>query len=425
MFDKRKRLIFHLDVNSAFLSWEAAYRLHHLGGQLDLREVPSAVAGDQAMRRGIILAKSIPAKRFGIQTGMSIVEALQRCPKLYLVPPNYSLYQSCSSAVMHIMREYTPWVEQYSIDEAFMDMTELGELYPDPVETAGELRRRISDELGFTVNVGISCNKVLAKMAGELKKPNLVHTLFPEEIPEKLWPLPVSELFFVGRATTKKLYNMGIRTIGELARTDPGILEAQLKHQGGVVWAFANGLDCSAVEAEAPPQKGYGNSTTIPFDVEDAETAKKVLLALAETVARRLREDRVRAEVVSVSLKGSDLHSACHQVILDNPTNITRELHCCACRLFDELWDRQTPIRQLGIHTSRLSRGEEMRQLHLFDSTDYGKLERADAAVDRIRRRFGIDAVKRAVFLSGPIDHLEGGVSREKRTVDYTGMRID
>lgn len=428
--EKRKEhmftmLVFHVDVNSAFLSWEAAYRLHHLGGRLDLREIPSAVSGDMAARHGIILAKSIPAKRYGIQTGMPVVEARQRCPDLYMVPPNYGLYEKCSRAFLKILREYTPEVEQYSIDEAFLDMTATINLFGnDPVQVAEELKDRIKNELGFTVNVGIASNKLLAKMAGELKKPDLVHTMFPEEIPGKLWPLPVEELFFVGRATTRKLHNLGITTIGELAHTEPALLKSMLKKHGEVIWNFANGRDCSVVEFEPPPQKGYGNSTTISFDVTDASTAKLVLLALAETVGTRLREHQVQAQVLSVGIKSYDFHCVSHQTVLYQPTDITGELHQYASRLFDEIWDGR-PIRHLGLHTGRICDETDMRQMNMFEASDFCRLRKLDRTVDRIRKTYGIDAVKRAVFVGSPIDHLSGGVSREKRNVDYRDTIVD
>lgn len=421
---KRDRVIFHIDVNSAYLSWEAAYRLHHLGGTQDLRLIPSAVSGDVAARHGIILAKSIPAKRYGIYTGMTVAEARGKCPFLVMVPPNYSLYQRCSEAFLKILREYTPEVEQYSIDEAFMDMTGSIKLFGEPEAVADEIRKRIREELGFTVNVGVSCNKMLAKMAGDLKKPDRVHTLFPEEIQKKMWPLPVSELFFVGAATTRKLWSLGIRTIGELAGSDPDFLKAVFRKHGEVIWAFANGLDFSVVEAVPPPQKGYGNSTTIPFDIKDASTAKMVLLALAETVAARLRENHVRAELLSVGIKSYDFSYASHQRVLPVPTDITCEIHRYACGLFEELWDQKTAIRHLGIHTGRLREGEAVRQMNLFDHTDYGKLEKLDGAVDTIRRKYGIDAVKRAAFARSPIDHMSGGISREKREVNYEELEI-
>lgn len=418
------KTVFHIDVNSAFLSWEAAYRIHHLGAGLDIRRIPSAIGGDEALRHGIILAKSIPAKKYGIQTGMTIREALGRCPGLYLAPPNYFLYQTCSRAFMELLREYTPQVEAYSIDEAFLDMTETAALFGGPLRAAEEIRSRISGELGFTVNVGISSDKILAKMAGDLKKPDQVHTLYPEEISQKMWPLPVSSLFFVGRATERKLKLLGIHTIGELAQADPALLKAHLKKQGETVWAFANGWGGGEVEAVPPAQKGYGNSTTVCFDVRDTETARSVLLALSETVGMRLRKQRVKVKNISVGIKSFDFQYASHQMMLANATNLTQELYRYASLLFDRLWDGKTPIRHLGIHTSQVEAETEGRQLELFDGTDYEKLGKMDRAVDGIRAKYGIDAVQRAVFLSSPIDHMEGGISREKRRVDYRKLGL-
>lgn len=420
-----ERVIFHIDVNSAFLSWEAVYRLHHLGGKVDLREQVSAVGGDMAMRHGIILAKSIPAKRYKIQTGETILEAQRKCPNLILVPPNYGLYERCSAAFVQILRQYSPVVEQYSIDECFMDMTGTEMLWGEPEASANRIRKQIKEELGFTVNVGISENKLLAKMASDFKKPDRVHTLWHNEIEQKMWPLPVSDLFFCGRATTKKLLNMGIRTIGDLAHADPDILRSHLKKQGEIIWLFANGQDVSVVQKEATGNKGYGNSTTIPFDVSDVSTAKLVLLALAETVGTRLRAAGVRAEVIAVGIKTYDLQYASHQMTLNNATNITIEIHRCACQLFEQLWDYKTPIRHLGIHTSRIKDHQDMRQLDMFDTTDYEKLEKVDATVDKIRRRYGNDSMMRAAFAGSPIDHMSGGISREKRTVDYKKVKVD
>ena len=418
------KVIFHIDVNSAFLSWEAVYRIYCLGGKTDLREQVAAVGGDMAMRHGSILAKSIPAKRFGIKTGETILEAKQKCPELILVPPNYGLYEQCSHAFMDILREYSPCVEQYSIDEAFMDMTGTELLFDEPVVSANRIRERIRDELGFTVNIGISENKLLAKMASDIKKPDRIHTLWRSELAEKLWPLPVSDLFFVGRATAAKLFKMGIKTIGQLAQTDVTFLKRCLKKHGEVIWAFANGYDTSVVRSEPEANKGYGNSTTIEFDVTDAGTAKLVLLALAETVGTRLREAGAGAEVVAVGIKTYDLRYASHQMVLPNATNITNEIHRYACRLFDDLWDG-SPIRHLGIHTSRIRDHVNMRQIDMFDQTDYEKLEQMDQAVDAIRRRYGNDAVMRAAFVGGRIDHMSGGISREKRTVDYKKLHVE
>lgn len=417
------KIIFHIDVNSAFLSWEATYRIHHLGGKLDLRDIPSAVGGDVTKRHGIILAKSIPAKKYKIQTGEPVTDALRKCPDLVLVPPNYNLYQKSSTAFVNILKQYSPSVEQYSIDECFVDMSGTESLFGEPEDVANIIRERIYSELGFTVNIGISDVKVLAKMASDFKKPNLCHTLWKNEIRDKMWPLPVSELFFVGGATTHKLNNLGIKTIGELAQTDLSIIKSHLGKHGEVIWAFSNGIDFSSVEPVPPPNKGYGNSTTVAFDVTDANTAKLVLLSLAETVSARLRDDDVKIKVVSVGIRDYNLRYYSHQTKLKTATNITKEIYESACLVFDEMWDK-IPIRHLGIHTNQVVT-EKTRQLNLFDEIDYEKLERLDRAVDNIRKRFGTDSIIRASFIdSNKIDHMSGGISREKRTVDYSRQNI-
>lgn len=415
------RVIFHVDVNSAFLSWEAVYRLHHLGGTLDLRTIPSAVGGDQEKRHGIILAKSIPAKKYKIQTGEPVADAKEKCPELVLVPPNYELYQRSSRALLRILADYTDKIEQYSIDEAFMDMTGCSE---QPEQTAGELKERVYRELGFTVNVGVSSNKLLAKMASDFQKPNLVHTLWPGEIQMKMWGLPVRELFSVGHASEKKLAALGVHTIGQLAETPDSVLYGCLKSHGLQIKRFANGLDDSSVAPAPPPNKGYGNSLTTPRDVTDRETARLFLLSLAETLSARLRADGAMIRTVEISLRDCHLKFSHRQRALETPTDLTVEIHEAACRCFEELWDG-TPLRHLGIHTSGVTRTME-RQLGLFDRLDYEKYRCAEAAVDRLRKRYGQDIIKRAVFVEAPgekrvlADHMGGGISREKRRVDYT-----
>jgi len=412
-----ENLIFHIDVNSAFLSWEAVYRLRIRGEKTDLRSIPSAVAGDVKKRHGIILARSAPAKEYGVRTGDTINDALKLCPNLVLVDPHYDLYESCSQAFMEILREFSPCVEQYSVDEAFCDMTGAVEPYGSPVAAATLMKDKIHNELGFTVNVGISTNKLLAKMASDFKKPNLVHTLFPHEI-EKMWKLPVGDLFFVGPAMKRKLHALGIHTIGELAATDLDVLKSHFKKHGELIYAFANGIDVSTVSDGAPPNKCYGNSTTTPYDVDDGSTAKMVLLSLAEKVCTRLREDSVMISVVAVSIVDIYFRHSSHQLQLISPTNITNEIYKAACRLFDELWDG-FPIRQLGIHTSRIVRGETGKQINLFDMNRYEKLAKLDKTVDMIRERYGEDSIKRAVFLDGPVYHMSGGISPEKRKAKY------
>lgn len=395
-----RKTIFHIDVNSAFLSWEAASRKERGVEGPDLREIASAIGGDKSKRHGIILAKSSLAKKYGVKTGESIVEAIKKCPELVIVPPNHQLYERCSDAFMNILKDYTPDIEKFSIDEAFMDMTGTERLFGEPVVAAETIMNRIKNELGFTVNVGISDNKYLAKMASDFEKPNKFHTLYTDEIKSKMWPLPVGDLLYVGKATTSVLYKLGIYTIGELATTDINILKANLKKQGEAIWRFANGLDMSMVETEPEANKGYGNSTTIPFDVSDESTAKMVLLSLVEKVGRRIREDGVVAESVSVTIKDFMLQKCSHQMLLDNKTNITSEIHEAACKLFDELWDG-TPIRLLGVQVGKVSKDAVSRQISLFDDTDYEKLEAVDKAVDKIRNKYGSSAIKRAVFMKG------------------------
>ncbi|MBQ7796678.1 MAG: DNA polymerase IV [Lachnospiraceae bacterium] len=422
--DRLERVIFHIDVNSAFLSWEAVYRLYHLGGKLDLRTIPSAVGGNQEKRHGIILAKSIPAKQFHVRTGESIVEAKQKCPELVIVPPNYELYNRSSKAFIDLCREFSNKVEQYSIDEAYVDMTGC---MGDPVELAKELNRRCKKELGVAVNVGVSNCKLLAKMGSSSGKKDSVHTLWPEEIEEKLWPLPVEELFFIGNATKRKLNGFGVRTIGELAKLDDRFLYANMKSHGLLIKQYANGLDNSEVITESPANKGYGNSLTTPRDVCDSVVAKQYLLSLAETVSARLRAEGAKIRVVSVSIRDYDLKFCGHQRTLMTPTDLTVEIYAEACRCFDELWNG-TPIRHLGIHTSQVTM-EETRQISFFDRVDYEKQKKVETAVDILRKRFGQDIVKRACFVSTKektceIDHMSGGISRDKRTVDYSKEEI-
>lgn len=396
------RVIFHIDVNNAFLSWEAVYRLEQGIPGPDLRTIAAAVGGDVEKRHGIILAKSMEAKKYKVQTGEPITDALKKCPNLMIIPPAREIYPKYSKAFMEILDKYSDKVEQVSIDEAFMDMTGMEKLFGSPLEIADKIKTEIYDNLGFTVNVGISSCKILAKMASDFQKPNKIHTLFPEEITKKMWPLPVGDLFSVGKASAKKLNSMGIMTIGELANTDPEVLKSHFKKHGETIWNFANGRDYSEVEPIPPENKGYGNSTTLPHDVTDSAEAKKILMALSEKVGRRLREDDARIVVVSVGIRFYDLSNISHQSVLESSTNITTEIYVAACRLFDEMWDG-TPIRLLSVQTSRVSHGENNRQMSLFDNTDYEKLEKLDKAIDSIRKKYGSDAVCRASFMQATL----------------------
>ena len=388
-----RRLIFHVDVNSAFLSWEAARRVK--AGEDDLRLIPSAVGGDREKRTGVILAKSIPAKRYGIQTGEPVASALRKCPSLVLARPDFRLYERCSRAFMDICRAYAPVVEKYSIDECFLDMSGTERVYPDPIATAHEIKNRIRDELGFTVNIGIGSNKLLAKMASDFEKPDRVHTLFGEEVEQKMWGLPVRELFTVGRATAERLERANIKTIGALAHADPKWVREYLgEKMGQHLYEYANGVDDSPVLAEPERAKGYSNSITLEEDVVNETQAHKILLALADSVASRMRADGARAYCVAVTIRGNDFRDKSHQRRLDTATDITDEVYTVAKRLFSELWDRRTPLRLMGLALTSITReGEE--QMSLFPDEKKERARKIDRAVDSIRGKFGPDTIIR------------------------------
>ena len=414
----QKRVIFHVDANSAFLSWSAAYRIKVLGEEKDLREVPSVVAGDKESRHSIILAKSTPAKKYGIHTGEPLFQALEKCPDLEIIQPDYELYVQASRSFVKMLKQFSPAVEQYSIDEAWVDMTGTERLWGSPRLAAELMRRRIYEELGFTVNVGISSNKLLAKMAGDFEKPNKVHTLFPEEMEAKFYPLPVRDLFLVGAATERKLRLLGIYTIGDLAKADVNLVKKRLGKHGETIWHFANGRNADAVTPEPAENKGYGNSTTTARDVVTAEEAHQVLLSLCETVAMRLRRDGKCGSSVSIHLRTNEFRHFSHQKILHGATNITTELFEASCTLFDEAWDKVTPLRQLGVQVTRLS-GEPYQQYDLFSGMSPQQFEkklRLDETVDALRDKFGEDILRRGKFADKPGQHMGGGLHRQRRT---------
>ncbi len=413
-----ERIIFHVDANSAFLSWTAAYKVRVLGETEDLREVPSVVAGDKESRHSIILAKSTPAKKYGIQTGEPLFQALEKCPDLRIVQPDYALYVEASRHFVEQLRQFSPAVEQYSIDEAWVDMTGTERLWGTPRLAAEKMRQQIWEELGFTVNIGISTNKLLAKMAGDFEKPNKVHTLFPEEMAAKMWPLPVRELFLVGAATERKLKRLGIYTIGDLAKTDVQLLKKRFGKGGETIWHFANGRNADMVTPEPAENKGYGNSVTTAQDVVTADGAHQVLLSLCETVAARMRKDGKCGSCVTVHLRTNEFRHFSHQSRLKGATNITGELYREACRVFDEAWDRVTPLRQLGVQMTMLT-GEPYQQFDLFSGLtpqQYERRLRLDETVDALRDKYGEEIICRAKFAQNPENHMAGGLDKARRS---------
>lgn len=410
------RTIMHIDVNSAFLSWQAVYNLQK-GDTLDLREIPSVVGGSQADRRGIVLAKSIPAKKFGITTGEVLWQARQKCPGLVVVPPDYNLYMKCSNMLYETLKEYSPGLQRFSIDELFLDYTGMEPHFGDSVSAAHMIKERVKKELGFTVNIGIGANKLTAKVAGDFKKPDMVHTLFPDEIERKMWPLPVGDLFMVGRQTRKKLSEMNITTIGDLARADRRFLRDRLKSFGNLIWCYANGIDESPVHPGYYLQmKGIGNSTTIKFDVTERQIAHKVLLSLTESVSLRLRAARACCRVVSVGIRTGELNFYSHQRKLMAHTNITMDIFETVRELFNECWGGEK-IRHLGVRVTDLC-SDEFMQASIFDEQYKYKKQALDNAMDIIRGRYGNNSVMRAIFADGEFAPMSGGSGVE----DYPVM---
>lgn len=393
-------ILYHIDVNSAFLSWSADYLLQNHITNLDIRTIPAVIGGDEKMRHGIVLAKSTAAKKYGIVTGEPLIRAREKCPDLKIFPPNHDIYVQRSQAFLNLLKEVAPKVEQYSIDEAFCDMTGTKSLYGDLVSFADTLRERICRELGFTVNIGVSTNKLLAKMASDFEKPNKTHTLFPEEVPAKMWPLPVGDLFFVGRSTEKKLHTLGIHTIGDLAASDPALLSSHFHKHGETIWNYANGRDLEFSGSHDAANKGYSSEITLHKDVTNAKTAKIILLSLAETVGARIRADKAYVSVVGVMLTTCDFEKYSHQKRLENATDVTEEIYQTACELFSHMWKGE-PIRLIGLSTSKAT-GEQVYQYDLFHQDKHERLSKLNTALDSIRDKYGSDAIKRACFLEEP-----------------------
>lgn len=431
-------VIFHIDVNSAYLSWSALKRLEE-GDAVDLRLIPSIIGGDMQKRHGVVLAKSIPAKKYGIQTGEPVVNAFRKCPSLVSEKPDQNLYHKRSRELMSFLSSICPEIEQLSVDECFMDFTPIQKQFSSPENAAREIKDRIRDSFGYTVNIGISDKKVLAKMASDFQKPDLVHTLYSHEIKEKMWPLPVSSLYMCGKSSVQALLNLEIRTIGDLANTDRNILYSHLKSHGILLWEYANGIDDSSVCSTPSEAKGIGNSTTLPRDVTDRGEALRCLLFLSDSVAGRLRGTGQLAGMISVEIKYSNFRSVSHQMMLSSPSNTSGVIYETSCRLFDELWNKE-PIRLLGIRSSRLTDPAQPVQLSLFDlpqgksvscdapaireiraehassshssptdtlknspaSPSPEKLAALDKTLDQIRQKYGDLSVIRGSFLSNP-----------------------
>ena len=390
------RIIFHVDVNNAFLSWSAVEMLKN-GSKLDIRDIPSVVAGDEKERRGVVVAKSMPAKKAGIKSGEPLYLARRKVDKLYVVNSKKEQYIKYSNAFYNILCKYTPIIERYSIDECFMDMTGTKRLFGDPIKLAYKIKDEIFNTLGFTVNVGIGNTKVCAKMASDFEKPNKVHTLFKDEVKDKMWPLLVDDLFMVGKSSSKKLHELNINTIGDLACADENLLTKHFKSMGKMMNDYANGIDDSSVIKKAPKNKGIGNSTTLREDAIDIASLKKVLRKLSDMVGIRLREEEKYASVISVQLRNNNFFNYQHQKKLVNPVSSNEDIYENACNLLESMWQGD-PIRLVGLRVSDLT-DNTYEQVSLFDEVGKSnKRNKVQKALDSINKKYGNDTIKSAAL---------------------------
>ena len=392
----KKRQILHVDVNNAFLSWTATQKLKE-GYEIDIREIPAVIGGDEERRSGIVLAKSMKAKACGIVTGETLYQARKKCNNLQVYPSSYKIYKKYSNELYNLLLEYTDKIERFSIDECFLDMTDY---LPNEtlLDKAKEINKRVKEELGFTVNVGVAHNKLLAKMASDFEKPNKVHTLYENEIPQKIWNLPVGELFMLGRKTVPKLYSMGIKTIGDLAKFDEQILIKKFGKHGKLIWEYANGIDNSEVHFEPETPKSIGNSITLPTDIHGKEKIAEIVLALTEQVTFRLRKYDLLANVVSVQLRTKEFKDYSHQRKLSSSSNSTREIYNVAKEILDEMYKGEF-IRLVGVRTDDLC-DKNQKQLSLFDDTNSKKQEKIDKSIDLLKKKYGYNAVTRGTVMN-------------------------
>lgn len=387
-----ERQILHVDVNNAFLSWTAVDMLKK-GSTLDIRTIPSIIGGDEAQRKGVVLAKSNKAKQFGIVTGETLYSARKKCPGIKVFMSNYSIYKEYSDKLYNLLSEYTDEIERFSIDECFLDLTHF--LRGDTlINKANEISKRVKEELKFTVNIGVANNKLLAKMASDFTKPDRVHTLYKEEIEKKMWCLPVSDLFMVGKKSISKLEKLGIKTIGNLAKTDMNILIKQFGKHGKIMWEYANGIDNSPIIYQYTQPKCISNSVTFPNDINQIDKLNEILLALTEQVTYRLRRHELLASVIGVQIKTNNFIVNSHQRKLESHIDSTKEVYEVARDLLGQLHKGEY-IRLLGLRVGDLVNKDEI-QLSIFDLQDDKKQSKIDETVDEIKKKYGYSAITRA-----------------------------
>ena len=364
----KERIILHIDCNNAFLSWTAVNMLHK-GSKVDIRNRYAVIAGDEATRHGVVLAKSNLCKKAGVKTADTLYIARRKCPYLDVYPPEFKVYKKYSDVMYSYLANYSDKIERYSIDECFVDYTDSYLKYGDPVKLAYKIKNDIRDNFGFTVNVGVGNNKLLAKMASDFEKPDKVHTLFISEIKDKMWPLDVNDLFMIGKASSKKLHDLGIKTIGELANTEPEFLARHFKSMGKMMWEYANGIDYSQVETERGNPKSISNSIVLPYDYTDIEEIKKIIKKLSCETGYSLRKKKMYTSSVSIWIKFHDFTKVSKQLTLENLINSDEDIYYNACKLLDKLYTSESDkkVRSLCVGVANLTDVYKV-QLSLLDS---------------------------------------------------------
>lgn len=396
-----KKIIMHIDVNNAFLSWTAILYLKN-GSKTDIRKTYAVIGGDEKARHGIVLAKSMPAKKKGVVTAETLFQAKKKCPNLKVYPPDYNFYKKMSDRMLDLIRSYSPDIEQMSIDECFLDYTPVKHLYGNEIDFAYKLKKEIYDKLGFTVNIGIGNNKLCAKMASDFSKPYKVHTLFENEIDKKMWPLKVDDLFGIGKKTAIKLHNLNINTIYDLAHADSSFLYKYFKNQAFDMIDSAKGKGSDLVVSEESQPKGIGNETTLNRNIFSKEELEPYLLALSENVAIRLRKQKKYASVVVVTLKDRFFRRFSHQKKLVNATNLTEEIYNTALDILSEM-NIEDGIRLIGVRLDRLS-DISLHQVSLFEDLkvreDSNELEKT---VDELKEKYGFKIIKKASLVDSKV----------------------
>ena len=376
---EKKRIIFHVDVNNAFLSWTAVDLLKK-GYSIDIRNIPAVIGGDERKRSGIVLAKSPVAKKYGIVTAETLYSARKKCPMIKVFSPNFEVYYEKSNLFYNYLTQYTPLIERFSVDECFLDMTGTNYLYQDYLELAYKIKNEIKEKFGFTVNVGVANNKLCAKMASDFEKPDKVHTLFDDEIENKMWPLPVGDLFMVGKSTAQLLNKLKINTIGDLAHTDMNKLKKYFKNQASFLKNSALGIDFSKVEIRSNKRDSISVSETLPYDVVDIDELKEVLLRQTEEVGRQLRRQKEYAGNIAIIFKNNLFQTYSHQTTLNNVTDSNEEIYKCILDLLEVSW-KKDPIRLIGMRLGELT-DKRNNQLSLFD--EYIEEEEKDTNIQKI-----------------------------------------